>query len=373
MKLKLFRALAITAGYCAFLLPATAADPEAGFQEIFNGKDLTGWDGNRTLWSVKDGAIVGQTTTEKPTKGNTFLIWTNGPVADFELRLSYRITPNNDKGFANSGVQYRSKVLDPANWVVGGYQADFEAGNTYSGILYEERMRGILAERGQKVVVKEADGKVVKDITGSVGKSEEIQAAIKKDGWNDYVIIAQGNHLQHFINGRPTVEVTDEAEAKAGKSGVLALQLHAGLPMTVQFKNLRIKTLSSAVPSAKGDLDRMKGKWEVGSLEANGAVIPSENSAGVTLTITGDKYSVAMESEIDHGTYSIDATKSPKEMDIRPEIGPGAGKVVKAIYEFNGDKLRVCYALQDGTERPKEFKTAPDSGQLLISYGRKQP
>jgi len=80
-----------------------------------------------------------------------------------------------------------------------------------------------------------------------------------------------------------------------------------------------------------------------------------------------------MESGIDHGTYSIDATKSPKEMDIRPEIGPGAGKVVKAIYEFNGDKLRVCYALQDGTERPKEFKTAPDSGQLLISYGRKQP
>lgn len=216
---------------------------EQGFTRIFNGHDLSGWDGNPKFWSVSDGAIVGQTTAENPTKGNTFLIWTNGTTEDFELRLSYKITANNDKGFANSGVQYRSKVLDPANWVVGGYQADFEAGNTYSGILYEERMRGILAERGQKVIVKETDGKTVKDVVGSVGNSAEIQAAIKKDGWNDYVIIAQGNHLQHFINGRLTVDVTDEVEAKAAKSGVLALQLHAGQPMTVQFKQIRIKKL----------------------------------------------------------------------------------------------------------------------------------
>jgi len=357
----------------AACLRVLAADAEAGFQTIFNGQNLTGWDGNRTLWSVKDGAIVGQTTAERPTKGNTFLIWTNGPVADFELRLSYKITPNNDKGFANSGIQYRSTVADPANWVVGGYQADFEAGDTYSGILYEERMRGILAERGQKVVLREADGKLVKDVTGSVGNSKEIQAAIKKDGWNDYVIIARGNHLQHFINGRPTVDVTDETGDNAAKSGVLALQLHAGLPMTVQFKNVRIKTLSSLSPSAQGELDRLSGAWGVGSLEANGAELPSENSTGMTLTITGGKYSVANESEIDHGTFSIDTAKSPKAMDIRPEMGPGAGKLIMAIYEFSGDTMRVCYALQEGGERPREFKTTPDSGRLLISYKRKQP
>src|SRR5512143_3452495 len=123
---------------------------EQGFQSLFNGTDLTGWDGNPKLWSVKEGAITGQTTAENPAKGNTFLIWTNGTVGDFELRCSFRLVPGDSQGFANSGIQYRSKVVDPANWVVGGYQADMEAGPTYTGILYEERMtRGIMAARGE--------------------------------------------------------------------------------------------------------------------------------------------------------------------------------------------------------------------------------
>jgi len=213
---------------------------EKGFLRIFNGKDLTGWEGNPKLWSVKDGAITGQTTAENPTKGNTFLIWTNGTVADFELRCSFKLTPGNAKGFANSGIQYRSKVLDPANWVVGGYQADMEAGPTYSGILYEERMRGILALRGEKILWNQ-DGK--KQVLGSLGDAAEIGAAIKHGDWNDYVIIARGNHLQQFINGKQTVDVVDEDAAKQALSGILALQLHAGPPMTAQFRNLRLKKL----------------------------------------------------------------------------------------------------------------------------------
>jgi hypothetical protein len=215
--------------------------PEKGFTGIFNGKDLTGWEGNPQLWSVKDGTITGQTTAENPAKGNTFLIWTNGTVADFELRCAFKLVPGDSKGFANSGIQYRSKVLDPANWVVGGYQADMEAGPTYTGILYEERMtRGIMALRGEKVVW-DKDGK--KQVVGSLGDAAEIGAAIKKGDWNDYVIIAKGNHLQQFINGKQTVDVTDDCEAKRAMSGVLALQLHAGPPMTAQFKNIRLKKL----------------------------------------------------------------------------------------------------------------------------------
>src|ERR1035441_1529165 len=122
---------------------------EKGFARIFNGKDLTGWDGNPKLWSVKDGAITGQTTAENPAKGNTFLIWTNGTPGDFELRCSFKIVPGDKQGFANSGIQYRSKVLDPSNWVVGGYQADMEAGPTYTGILYEEGMRERCGVRGK--------------------------------------------------------------------------------------------------------------------------------------------------------------------------------------------------------------------------------
>src|SRR6266404_287355 len=150
---------------------------EKDFKNIFNGKDLAGWTGDPRLWSVKDGAITGQTTPENPAKGNTFLIWTNGTVGDFELRCSFKLVANNDKTFANSGVQYRSKVLDPDNWVVGGYQADMEAGPTYTGILYEERMsRGIMAARGEKVVW---DKDCQKKVTGSLGTSDEIMAAIK--------------------------------------------------------------------------------------------------------------------------------------------------------------------------------------------------
>lgn len=220
----------------------SAADVEEGFQSIFNGKDLTGWEGNPKLWSIKDGAITGQTTAENPAKGNTFLIWTNGTPGDFELRCSYKLVPGDDKGFANSGIQYRSKVFDPANWVVGGYQADMEAGPNYSGILYEERMtRGIMAARGEKVVW-DKDGK--KLVTGSVGDAAEIGASIKKGDWNNYVIIAKGNHLQQFINGKQTVDVTDDCEAKRAMSGVLALQLHAGPPMMAQFKDIRLKALN---------------------------------------------------------------------------------------------------------------------------------
>src|ERR1043165_3424006 len=239
---------------CAFCLvtQTTEAATEDGFTPLFNGKDLTGWDGNPELWSVKDGAIVGQTSADHPIKGNTFLIWTNGTVGDFELRCSFKIEALNDKGFANSGIQYRSKVLDPKGWVVGGYQADMEAGKTYTGILYEERMtRGIMATRGEKVVW---DKNCEKKVTGSLGSSDEIQATIKQGDWNDYVIIAQGNHLQHFINGRQTVDVTDDSDPTRPMRGVLALQLHAGHPMKVQFRDLRLRPGSAGRASAADPL-----------------------------------------------------------------------------------------------------------------------
>lgn len=212
---------------------------ERGFKSLFNGKDLTGWDGNPKLWSVKDGAITGETTETRITH-NTFLIWTNGTVGDFELRCSFRLVPGDAKGFANSGVQYRSQVVDPAGWVVHGYQADMEAGPNYTGILYEEGIRGILATRGEKVMW---DKDCKKQVTGSVGDAKAIEASIKKGEWNDYVILAKGNHLQQFVNGQMTVDVTDECESKRAANGILALQLHAGPPMLVQFKDIRLKKL----------------------------------------------------------------------------------------------------------------------------------
>ena len=217
------------------LAAALCASASAEDRNLFNGKDLTGWKG-LDFWSVEDGCITGRTTKEKPTKGNTFLVWQGGEVGDFEFTFKYKIVGGN------SGVQYRSKVVDEKNFVVAGYQADFEAGKNYSGILYEEKGRGILAQRGQKTVIKEGDkpGKAKVEVAGEVGKSAEIQAKIKAEDWNDYRIVAQGGHLQHFINGVQTVDVTDET-AVGAKKGILALQLHAGPAMVVQFKDLVLK------------------------------------------------------------------------------------------------------------------------------------
>lgn len=219
----------------------------AGEKQIFNGKDLSGWEGNPKLWSVQDGVITGKTADEGDTKikHNTFLVWKDGKVGDFELTFKYRI----EKG--NSGVQYRSKELSPGEFgpVVSGYQADFEAGRTYSGILYEEKGRGILAKRGEKTVIKAVakdpadpkskDFKV--EVIGEVGKSDDIQASIKHEDWNEYKVVAKGNHLQHFINGKQTIDVTDE-HSGAAKEGILALQIHSGPAMVVQFKDLLLKT-----------------------------------------------------------------------------------------------------------------------------------
>jgi hypothetical protein len=153
------------------------------------------------------------------------------------------MAPGDEKKFTNSGVQYRSHIIDAEKFIVGGYQADFEYGNTYSGILYEEKGRGILAKRGQKVTITQGKNpqKPKIEVTGETGKSEDIQASIDKDGWNTYRIVAEGNHVQHYINDKLTADVTDET-AEAPKKGILALQMHKGPAMQIQFKDIVLTT-----------------------------------------------------------------------------------------------------------------------------------
>ncbi|MFM8803440.1 MAG: family 16 glycoside hydrolase [Planctomycetia bacterium] len=244
MLAKILRRSCVAGAACLVLflgLPGTAADAtgaaadDVGFVSIFNGTSLDGWEGKPEFWSVQDGVVVGQTTAEKPTKGNTFLIWRQGTVDDFELEFSYRITGGN------SGVQYRSRDLGDS--VVGGYQGDFESGTKFSGILYEEKGRGILAQRGERVSIA-ADG--AKTIGEPIGTSEELQQRIKPGEWNDVKIVARGPKLQHFINGQLMSETVDEQVGKRAAEGVLALQLHAGPPMKIEFKNIRLKRLKLA-------------------------------------------------------------------------------------------------------------------------------
>jgi uncharacterized protein (TIGR03067 family) len=318
---------------------------------------------------VKDSTIIGQTTADNPLTHNTFLIWTNGQVDDFELRCSFRISANNDKGFANSGIQYRSKILDPAGWVVGGYQADMEAGPTYTGILYEEKMtRQIMAARGEKVTW---DANCTKKVTGSLGKSEEIQAAIKKGDWNDYVIIAQGNHLQHFINGKQTVDVTDDCVGKRAMRGVLALQLHQGPPMKVEFRSVRLKVMAGVERSSADELKKLQGSWQITAIQAEGAAVTEEAVTNLYVTIKDNTYELMNAGAETSGTFELDPSKNPGEMEIHSTVGADSGRTWPGIYEVNGDTLRVCYA-QRGKKRPTTFSGIDDPNLMMITYKKRQ-
>jgi uncharacterized protein (TIGR03067 family) len=347
------RTLALATTFLGLHMLSAAVEP--GFVPLFNGTDLAGWDGNPKFWSVKDGAITGQTTADNPTKGNTFIVWKDGTPGDFELRLQFRMVGGN------SGIQYRSKVMDAPNWGVGGYQADFEAGPTYSGILYEERGRGILAERGQMVWIQ-PDGS--KRVVGSLGKSEDIQSVIKKEDWNHYTILARGNHLTHIINDRVTVDIVDDQADKAARSGVLALQLHAGPPMLVQFRDIRLRTLAAA---GQVSLD---GVYKATQAVMNGDDLPEGDLASITVTFKGNTYAVEADGFSDSGTYTVDSSKSPALMDFKPTNGPAAGSTVKGIVSVEGDTVKLCYA-GDGGARPEKFESSSGSGRVCMTFKKK--
>ena len=219
---------------------AQQAPPESGMNSIFNGKDLTGWDGDPKLWSVQDGAIRGETTKENPANGNTFIIWKDGVLRDFELRLSFRVSTAN-----NSGIQYRSQHSEKGRnkWVVRGYQHEIRNSNTLpsvAGFIYDEG--GLTGGRGRTCLVGEKatwEGKK-KNVTAQLIDQASFAKLFKVDDWNDVVIIARGTHIQHFLNGRLILDFTDSPD-RALTEGILAFQLHAGAPMWAEFKDLRIK------------------------------------------------------------------------------------------------------------------------------------
>lgn len=206
----------------------------AGFVPIFDGESLDGWDGDPRFWRVEDGAIVGETTVENHTSGNTFLIWEGGDVADFELKVEFKL------GNHNSGIQYRSFRVEGQPWVVGGYQADIAADPTWMGAAYGEMYKGVLARRGEKTVVGAGNSGLV--VVGHVGDAEEILSHIDLEGWNEYHIIARGNQCIQKINGVIVSEFSESGEDRL-RSGLIALQLHAGPPMEVRFRNLRLRHL----------------------------------------------------------------------------------------------------------------------------------
>jgi hypothetical protein len=207
-------------------------DDRTGFRPIFDGT-LKDWDGDPNFWRVEGDAIVGETTPDKPLKMNTFLIWRGGKPKDFELKLEFRM--NN----TNSGVQYRSVELpDVGQWVLKGYQADMDFVNTFTGMLYEERGRGILALRGQATQIETGGAPRV---IGQLMDGTALKGHININGWNSFHIIARGNQLTHILNGQVTAMFFDHDTANRSFEGLLGLQIHTGPPMKVEFRKIALK------------------------------------------------------------------------------------------------------------------------------------
>ncbi len=217
-------------------VPGTQPAPglESGFCSLFDGKTLDGWDGDRTIWSVQDGAITGETKADTGLKENNFLIWKD-QVENFELRLKFRLENGN------SGVYYRAQKRRPGQDQrdpLVGPQADFDASGRWTGVIMEYLLRGVLAERGEKVVI---DDQGKKEAT-PLGDPAELLKAVKPNDWNDYTVIAKGGSVVLQINGVTMCEL-DDRDPKRPVHGWLAVQVHVGPPMRVQFKDIYLRRL----------------------------------------------------------------------------------------------------------------------------------
>lgn len=216
----------------ALFAPALCA-ADGDFKPIFNGRDLTGWDGDPRFWSVRAGVLRGETALGVMPFENTFLMWRGGTLKDFHLKLKVRLRNGN------SGVQYRSRDL--GKWSIAGYQAEIDNAPGKSGFLYEERGRKFLALIGERV---EIDASGQPRVTGQIAdkKQQLARGYYVSREWNDYLITAKGNRLEHFINGVKVIDVTDNDLKGRALEGLLALQIHVGPPMLVEFKDILLQT-----------------------------------------------------------------------------------------------------------------------------------
>ena len=224
-------------------------DDHAGWLSMFDGATLKGWDGSPDVWRVENGAIIGESSPDKPA-GTTYIIWHGGEPKNFELKAEIKLEGSN----ANSGIQYRSARVAPAQiqggptpnpkfakWNLKGYQADFDFANRYSGQLYEQGTpRGIIAWRGQ--VVRAEQGKKPR-LLSTLGDSDALKEYIKVGDWNQMHVIARGNMLLHMLNGHAMAIFIDDDPTMAATQGVIGLQIEGGGNVKISFRNLWMKNL----------------------------------------------------------------------------------------------------------------------------------
>ena len=246
-----------------------SAAPEEGFESIFDGT-LKNWEGDSTYWRAENGVLIGEVKPETLLKKNSFIIWRGGVLADFELKLEYRVSAQG-----NSGINYRSiQVPDPeTKWAMQGYQADIDGKDQWSGQNYEERGRTFLAYRGQSVILEPGQKP---EVVADLGDRADLQKSVKKEDWNEVHLIVRGNSLQHFTNGILMSKVLDFDTEKRRMSGLLGVQVHVGPPMKIEYRNIRIKRLESGMLLAQGKVNKVSY-----TLTANGRPVRPEAIEGL--------------------------------------------------------------------------------------------
>lgn len=224
-----------------------------GFVHIFDGKTLNNWKGDTKYWNVQNGNLVGTVTPKTILKRNTFIIWQGGQPDNFELKLEYKISESG-----NSGINYRSKVLDNNPFALQGYQCDIDGKNKYTGQNYEEKKRTTLAYIGEKTIINtqsnpDASGNLrtnikkncwqTRDVVDTFGNTDSLKLKIKNSDWNKVHLIVNANRLKHYVNGILMSEVIDNDSINKSLKGFIGVQVHVGPPMQVEFRNIKLKKL----------------------------------------------------------------------------------------------------------------------------------
>lgn len=260
-KIKLLISPSIIALICIFFIcfsscknKVESKDKEQAFQSIFNGKNLEGWSGDSTYWSVKDGVLVGEVTPETILKQNSFVIYEKEQPANFELKLDYRISTSG-----NSGVNYRSKKIKNKPFALRGYQSDIDGKNKYTGQNYEEKKRTTLAYMNEQVLIEEMPDSIpltnirknvkrncwqTRKVVRYIGDKEEMKSHIKNNDWNTMHIIVKDNKMKHYVNRILMSEVIDLDTKNRSNKGFIGVQVHTGPPMKVEYKNIFLKKMN---------------------------------------------------------------------------------------------------------------------------------
>ncbi len=324
------------------LILAHAAFAESqGFNRIFNGKNLDGWDGNPELWRVESGEIVGSTTGPDQLTYNQFLIWRGGVVRNFELRAKVKQTGNN------TGIQYRSVESTDRKWAIRGYQCDIHPNMPFRAMMYEEGGRGILAPNGQSVIVDPSG------VKWRVSEHEPVNANIAE--WHEYRIIAKGNHCIHQIDGKTTAELTDFEESKRSLEGLIAFQIHRGPAMEVRIKDVLLRELPDGGPLA----------FEKTAIPSDAQVIEAKSNPQKPASPAN----LVKNTPSDNKPAEKQKAKRPDA--VGPAIGANVATPVSNIRTLPGFKVELLYSVPGAEQGSWVNLTKDERGRIYVSdqYG----